>query len=53
MLASAYDGEYDRDNDGTHLDGGIEDDAAWQDRCKRTIAYSLSHYDLSGGLVGQ
>ena len=53
MLATVYDGEHVRDNDGTHLDGGIEDDAAWQDRHKRIIAHTLSHYDLPGGPVGR
>ena len=29
MLANMYDGEYVRDNNGTHLVGGIEDNAVW------------------------
>ena len=30
-LAEIFDGEYIRANDGTQLDGGIEDDKLWQD----------------------
>ena len=28
-LAEIFDGEYVRNNDGTHLDGGIADDLIW------------------------
>ena len=41
-LAKQFDGEYIRNNDGTHLDGGISDDLIWQERYKRMIVYPLS-----------
>ena len=53
MLATIYDGEQVRDKDVIHVDGGIEDDVAWQDRYERIIAYLLNHYDSPGSPVGR
>ena len=38
LLASVY-GDYARANDGSHLDGGIPDDARWQHRWKRVVQH--------------
>ena len=53
MLATVNYGECVRDNDCTYLVREIEDDAAWQDRHKRIISYSLIRYDIPGGPVGR
>ena len=52
-LAQLFDGEYVRNNDGTHLDGGIVDDKICQLRYKRIIVYPLSQYGLPFGTVGR
>ena len=52
-LAEIFDGEYIRANDGTQLDGGIEDDKLWQDNYRRIIVYPLSQYDLPGSTLGR
>ena len=52
-LAELFDGEYIGANDGTQLDGGIVDDALWQDNYRRIIVYLLSQYDISGSSVGR
>ena len=45
-LAAVFDGEYIRNNDGSHLDGGIKNDDVWQQRYKDIIIYPLQQYDL-------
>ena len=52
-LAEMCDGEYIRANDGTRLDGGIEDDKLWQDNYRRILVYPLSQYDLPGSSLGR
>ena len=52
-LAEMCDGEYIRANDGTRLDGGIEDDKLWQDNYRRILVYPLSQYDLPGSTFGR
>ena len=52
-LAEIFDGEYIRTNDGTQLDGGIEDDTLWQDNYRRKIVYPLSQYNLPGSSLGR
>ena len=41
-LSEAFDGECTRDNDGTHLDREIPDDAIWRERYKSIITCPLS-----------
>ena len=53
-LAEVFDGEYLRNNDGTHLDGNIVDDKVWQERYCSIIIYPLSQYDLpANGPIGK
>ena len=51
-LAEVIDGDYLRNNDGTHLDGKIVDDKVWQERYSSIIIYPLSQFDLPGGHIG-
>jgi hypothetical protein len=46
-------GDYIHQNDGTHLDGGIEEDDAWQGQCSQLIALLSQHYDAPSGALGQ
>ena len=52
-LAEMFDGEYVRNNDGTHLDGDIADCLIWQEIYKRIIVYPLSQYDLLNSKIGR
>lgn len=52
-IASAFDGQCLRDNDGTHLDGGVVDDKLWQDRYHRLIMHPLNIHDLLSGPAGR
>ena len=53
-LAEVFDGEYLRNNDGTHLDGNIVDDKVWQERYRSIIIYPLSQYDPpTNGSIGK
>ena len=40
-------------NDGSHLDGGIADDAAWKSRWRRLSAQSASWYATPSGALGR
>ena len=52
LLQGVY-GDFPHHNDGSHLDGGIADDAVWQ-RCWRQIsAQSASWYATPSGAVGR
>ena len=52
LLQGVY-GDFPHHNDGSHLDGGISDDAAWQ-RCWRQLAaQSASWYATPYGAVGR
>ena len=52
MLLGVY-GDFLHHNDGSHLDGGIADDAAWQYCWRRLAAQSASWYDTPSGAVGR
>lgn len=52
-LAELFDGEYVHNNDGPHLDGGIEEDKIWQDRHKNIISHPLRLHDLPSGPIGR
>ena len=43
LLQGAY-GDFPHHNDGSHLDGGISDNAAWQCRWRQLVAQSASWY---------
>jgi hypothetical protein len=45
-------GDYIHQNDGTHLDGGLQDDSVWQERWRRLIILPSQHYDAPSGSVG-
>jgi hypothetical protein len=45
-------GDYIGQNDGTHLDGGIKDDAVWQARWRKLVALPCQCYDTPGGSAG-
>jgi hypothetical protein len=51
MLDKVY-GDHVHQNPGTHLNGGIEDDAMWQGYHRRLIVYPLQRYDAPNGPVG-
>ena len=51
LLQGVY-GDFPHHNDGSHLDGGIADDAAWQHRLRRLTAQSASWYATPSGEVG-
>ena len=40
-------------NDGTHLDGGIRDDAIWQERWKKIVGLPPQRYNAPNGKVGR
>ena len=47
-------GDYIHQNDGTHLDGGIKDDAKWQERWRKLlVALPSQRYNAPGGSVGR
>jgi hypothetical protein len=46
-------GDYIHQNDGSHLDGGILDDAAWQSRWRKLIVLPCQRYDAPSGAVGR
>ena len=46
-------GDYLHQNDGTHLDGGIQDDAVWQERWKKLVGLPAQRYQAPGGAVGR
>ena len=52
LLQGVY-GDLSHHNDGSHLDRGIADDAAWQCRWRRLAAQSASWYATSSGAVGR
>ena len=52
-LSEVFDGEHTRDNDGSHLDGEIPDDAIWREHYKSIITYPLSQYDVPSGPIGR
>ena len=45
-LAESLDSESSRGNGGEHVSGGALEDASWQDRYKRVIAFSFSYHRL-------
>jgi hypothetical protein len=46
-------GDYLHQNDGTHLDGGIQDDAEWQERWRKLVPLPAQRYQAPGGAVGR
>ena len=52
LLQGAY-GEFLHQNDRSHLDGGIKDDAAWQRCWRRLAAQSSRWYATPSGVVGR
>ena len=52
LLQGIY-GEFPHHNDGSHLDGGIADDAAWQRLWLRLAVQSESWYATPSGAVGR
>ena len=52
LLQEVY-GDFPHHNDGSHLDGGISDKAAWQRRWRRLAAQSASWYATPSGAVGR
>ena len=52
LLQGVY-GDFPHNNDGSHLDGGIADDAAWKRRWRRLAAQSASCYAMPSGAAGR
>ena len=52
FLQGVY-GDFPHHNDGSHLDGGIADETAWQHRWRRLAAQSASWYATPSGEVGR
>ena len=46
-------GDYIHQNDGTHLDGGIKDDAVWQEYWRRLVTLPPQRYDVPSGPIGR
>ena len=46
-------GDHPHQNDGTHLDGGVADDKLWQERWKRIVQLTPTHYIVPKGPVGR
>ena len=46
-------GDHVHSNDGTHLDGGIAEDGAWQDRWLRLVQGTPALYEVPRGKVGR
>jgi hypothetical protein len=53
MLVDKVYGDHVHQNPGTHLNGGIEDDAMWQRYHRRLIVYPSQRYDAPNGPVGR
>ena len=51
LLREVY-GDSPHQNDGSHLDGGVADDAIWQRRWRRLAAQSASSYAKPTEAVG-
>jgi hypothetical protein len=51
LLNTVY-GDHVHDNEGTHLDGGIANDAFWQCRWKRMAQLATTRYQVPKGKVG-
>jgi hypothetical protein len=52
LLDTVY-GDHVHDNDGTHLNGGIANDAFWQCRWKRMAQLATTRYQVPKGKVGR
>ena len=52
LLEAVY-GDWPHQNDGRHLDGGVEGDATWQRRWRRIADLSTTHYAVPKGNVGR
>ena len=52
LLQGVY-GDFLHHNEGSHLDGGITDDATWQRRWRRLAGKSASWYATPSGVVGR
>ena len=52
FLREVY-GEFSHHNDGSHMDGGVVDDAIWQRCWRRLAAQSASWYATPIGAVGR
>ena len=52
MLLQGVYGDYLHYNDGSHLDGGVADDAIWQRRWHQLAAQSAIWYTTPSGAVG-
>jgi hypothetical protein len=46
-------GDYPHQNDGTHLDGGIKDDALWQGHWRKLVSLPSNRFQAPGGAVGR
>jgi hypothetical protein len=46
-------GDYIHQNDGTHLDGGIQDDAVWQEYWRKLVTLPPQRYDVPSGPIGR
>ena len=53
MLLQGVYGDFPHHNDGSHLDGGIADDATWQRCWRRLAAQSANWYATPSGAVGR
>jgi hypothetical protein len=51
LLEAVY-GDWSHHNDGRHLDGGVNSDAAWQRRWRRIGDLSSTHFSVPKGKVG-
>jgi hypothetical protein len=52
-LLDALYGDHPHQNDGSHLRGGVADDAIWQRRWRRMVDLSPTHYSAPKGTVGR
>ena len=52
LLEAVY-GDWPHHNDGRHLTGRVEGDAAWQRRWRRIVDLSTTHYSAPKGKVGR
>ena len=53
LLLQGFYGDFPHHNNGSHLDGGIADNAAWQRLWRRIAAQSASWYATPSGEVGR
>jgi hypothetical protein len=44
-------GDHIHQNPGTHLTGGVAEDAIWQEHWRRLISFPSSTYDVPSGAV--